>query len=556
MRLSGTGDILSVDEETIRRHRRDATVAAILGRGGHRGPGSEVSSSSSSGGSAASGSSRSRSARGVEAAGSEATLVDEDDFGLGLGPNPTIGEVELASEVVADAAPSAGRASEFVNSQWLEERLESELKRQGALVPPTLIAPAVGPAGEEVWPRGVEPQDQGDQAVGSQAADSDAGEEDHGDNLEDDVMSLATSDAGSRAAGPQVPNKVMPQPGGPSFWNAVDQKITAQMNGVEQRLSTVLTTSLSEIATSQRDMMKHLTNLTKQVHDEAAYQRDVQREFSTRLDVLTESASGWAQATHGGPPTRRKERRASPPEAPRDTGGADLDRPSLPVPSTPARAFCPGDSEAATPQKVQLRKKKESRGKGGGSAPMEAAERGEQGCRGAADEPREAETTDPLTAADPWRRIAPAVRPPPPRGAVSSWAAFLANSSRRPEGLPGPASRSQASAASARGSEAEVRRVAQPTLVPGVQAPDPDLFIARQAAIGPFPFRTRSSIAKEEVLQILQRVQLSHLLDSFPGNAQTCESVIVRLVSFEAVQMLVQAMRSRPVTCDHSDGPL
>lgn len=89
--------------------------------------------------------------RGAYAA-SEATLVDED--GLGLGEDPTAGEVERAA-----AAASGSRPPVCLDSQWLAERLESELQRHGALppdpgegarggCPPTMVAPAVGPFGE------------------------------------------------------------------------------------------------------------------------------------------------------------------------------------------------------------------------------------------------------------------------------------------------------------------------------------------------------------------------------------------------------------------------
>lgn len=81
----------------------------------------------------------------------------------------------------------------------------------------------------------------------------------------------------------------------------------------------------------------------------------------------------------------------------------------------------------------------------------------------------------------------------------------------------------------------------------GAREPEPELFIARQAVVGPFRFRTRSSIAKEEALQVLQKLRLSHLLDTFPGSAPTCETVMVRLLSFEAVQMLIQAIRAQPM---------
>lgn len=549
MRLSGTGDILSVDDETFRRRRRDAAVAAVLGRGGHRGPGAEGSSTSSSGESSGAGSARSRSERGVEAASSsEATQVDaEDDLGLGLGPNPTIGEVERASRAIAAEEPAVSRASEFVNSQWLEERLESELQRQGAMVSPTLLAPAVGPAGEEVWPQDV--------AAPLSPGAHDAREDAEGDSEDSAGMSVATSEVGSQAAGP-------PNMGGagavsdPSFWAAVDQKIGDQISGVEHRLTTVLSTSLTDIAASQRDMMKHLAGLTKQVHDEAAYQRDVQREFSTRLDELTESAGGRAQATRGTPPTRRKERRTESSEAPRVAGtkGEAPRQAGLPVPSTPPRALRPGGAGGATPPKELPQPqgtRRESRGKGVGGVALGAEEAAENGGEAPA-------ATDPLTAADPWARISPPTKArPPPRAAASSWEAFLASSSKRPGGLPAQAQDlgSQASASTARRQEGAVRRVVQAPRV-HAQGPEPDLFLSRQAVIGPFGFRTRSSIAKEEVLQVLQDFQLSHLLDSFPGSAPTCENVIVRLVSFEAVQILVQALRSRPVRSSHSTGPL
>lgn len=138
--------------------------------------------------------------------------------------------------------------------------------------------------------------------------------------------------------------------------------------------------------------------------------------------------------------------------------------------------------------------------------------------------------------------------------------------SRRPEGLPEAKHlpQSQISVTSARpGTGASTLPPRAQTGAGGgsdyrsrAREPEPELFIARQAVVGPFRFRTRSSIAKEKVLQVLQKLRLSHFLDTFPGSAPTCETVMVRLVSFEAVQMLIQAARAQPLQTEHSGAPL
>lgn len=163
------------------RHRRDAAIAAVLGRFGHRGPGAVPSSSASSSasrgsphpsqsGSSASRSSssdRSRSDRMGRVSKNEAvadepspapTLVDPPgrDPGPDLAtvldnPDATVGEVEQAA-----AGPPCSQR--WPPDSWVELALESELRRGGDLppsvsappVPATLPAPAIGPCGERI----------------------------------------------------------------------------------------------------------------------------------------------------------------------------------------------------------------------------------------------------------------------------------------------------------------------------------------------------------------------------------------------------------------------
>lgn len=154
-------------------------------------------------------------------------------------------------------------------------------------------------------------------------------ENEHGLPGEDDGMSVAASDAGPQATGPQGPY-IPTRAEGQQLWEAIDKRIGQQIEGVEQRLSSVLSSSLSEISSSQREIMKHLNTLTKQVHEEVAFQRDVHREFSARLDTLSESAGGLGHQRAG--PTRRKERKTEgqggPGEGPRSRRAVDA-APSL-----------------------------------------------------------------------------------------------------------------------------------------------------------------------------------------------------------------------------------
>lgn len=209
--------------------------------------------------------------------------------------------------------------------QWLEDRLESELQRQGALpreseenaregCPPTVVAPVVGPTGEKIWLGSAPPEEdevrrEDKEAVGSEDEQRPSGEK--------DVMPVATSDAAPLAAGPQGPGGHAGAEG-QQLWEAIDKRIGQQIDGVEQRLSSVVTSSLSEFSASQREMMKHRNTLTKQVHDEAPFQRDVQRDLSARLDILSESTGRLGQHQTG--PTRRKERKTVSQAAPGVSG--------------------------------------------------------------------------------------------------------------------------------------------------------------------------------------------------------------------------------------------
>lgn len=260
--------------------------------------------------------------------------------------------------------------------------------------------------------------------------------------------------------------------------------------------------------------MQHLSTLTKQVHEEAAFQRDVHREVSARLDTLSESAGGLGHQRAG--PTRRKERRtesqASPSECPKA---------GLPVPSTPSRSFLPGGAREAMSQQKVFKKKQEGR-TGSGSSPILVEDDGKCGGGEAASQTpgrvegraaeKGAEPVDPLAAADPWRRIGPtSTKATPSCATSSSWAAFLANASRRPDGVSGVLPRSQSSISTATpargptsaGASGGGQRWGGVHRVGSVRDPEPDLFISRQAVVGPFRFRTRSSVAKEKVLQAL-----------------------------------------------------
>lgn len=261
--------------------------------------------------------------------------------------------------------------------------------------------------------------------------------------------------------------------------------------------------------------MKHLSTLTKQVHEEAAFQRDVQRELSSRLDVLSESAGGLGQGRAG--PAKKRERRLEP-----QVQAEQVPQSTFPVPSTPPKSFLPCGARVAVSQQKTYRKKKEaSIGSKQDTIVVNDEDEDEKAAapnkpHGAAGQPQadapsaglQSAPADPLTETDPWRRIGPSSG----GASSSSWTAFLSSVSRRPEGLPEAKHlpRSKSSIASVRpGPSAPTLPPRAPTSAGGgdqrggAREPEPELFIARQAVVGPFRFHTRSSIAKEEVLQVI-----------------------------------------------------
>lgn len=175
-----------------------------------------------------------------------------------------------------------------------------------------MIAPAVGPSGEEIWPAaspvkqektdGVNP---GEEALGAEEEHSGG---DDGNQLDDECMSAATSDACPHAAGPDVRGEVVGPLSGvmggqTEFWDAAGMRIGNKIEGVE-RLPSVLSSSLAEISSSQREMMQHLSSLTRQVREEAAFQRDVQRVVVQARCPLRKRRWAWTGASWAGQEAR------------------------------------------------------------------------------------------------------------------------------------------------------------------------------------------------------------------------------------------------------------
>lgn len=90
----------------------------------------------------------------------------------------------------------------------------------------------------------------------------------------------------------------------------------------------------------------------------------------------------------------------------------------------------------------------------------------------------------------------------------------------------------------------------------GHRALDPYLFLAGQVVLGPFRFRIRTCICREGVLQLLQWLRSPRLLDTFPGAPPAFSPVFVRLVSYEAMQTLIAAVRGTMIQPDHIGAPL
>lgn len=161
-----------------------------------------------------------------------------------------------------------------------------------------------------------------------------------------------------------------------------------------------------------------------------------------------------------------------------------------------------------TQQKVHKNKKEGQ--VGGGRSPILVEDEGNIGGEAAAsqqsrcvdgqrDAEKKAEAVDPMAAADPWRRIGPTST-----GASSSlWAAFLANARLRPDGLSGAPPRSQASITWVRPGVTPQVAPAREAAITGAgggggrggadhrgggpRDAEPDLFISRQAVVGPYP---------------------------------------------------------------------
>lgn len=152
MRLSTTGEVTSIDEDTQERWRRDGAIAAVLGRGGHRGPGSggpPFSSSGSSGG----------------PSGGSGSLASEARSRSDRRGAPDVSELE-----------SDGEARVSPSDQWLVRGIE----RAMAEVSPTLMAPTVDRLGRplvggqlDAVAHEKKPRDQDGGAEGEEAADSD-----------------------------------------------------------------------------------------------------------------------------------------------------------------------------------------------------------------------------------------------------------------------------------------------------------------------------------------------------------------------------------------------
>lgn len=74
--------------------------------------------------------------------------------------------------------------------------------------------------------------------------------------------------------------------------------------------------------------------------------------------------------------------------------------------------------------------------------------------------------------------------------------------------------------------------------------------------IGAFPPRTRTSTAQADVLERLRSLGLSHVFVEFPSSAPKCESVSLRLNSWDVVSWLVAAFKEDRRPSAHSSGPL
>lgn len=72
----------------------------------------------------------------------------------------------------------------------------------------------------------------------------------------------------------------------------IEQRVDLKIHAVESRLTDVLRVSLADISASQREMMAHLSKMTASMHQEAAYQRDVQRELHGRINGLQDEVRG------------------------------------------------------------------------------------------------------------------------------------------------------------------------------------------------------------------------------------------------------------------------
>lgn len=154
-----------------------------------------------------------------------------------LGHDPTVGEVERAA--------AATEEPDHTGQQWLEAALASELHRGGdAPEPPDQVAPAEGrmdAAGEIAE----EPEE---------AAEAD---NEYDEFADEEGMFVATSYASPMATGPLATEPQAAGPADGALWHAIDHLRSQRF--------------------PRRKMMSHLGSLTKQVHAEAVYQRDVQK---------------------------------------------------------------------------------------------------------------------------------------------------------------------------------------------------------------------------------------------------------------------------------------
>lgn len=155
-------------------------------------------------------------------------------------------------------AADAGN-NDMEDDDWLGAACEAQFGGDANVVAPTLAAPAVGPRGTQVWPQ------------------SHRAEEEYG-------LSAKTSDSGDGAQGfPEMRTALPAGAGLHARWEAyMDRKLEAEGD----RLTKVLVEGLMERGESQR-LISRLTSLTDQVRREAAYQRDVQRNLTCRIEALS-----------------------------------------------------------------------------------------------------------------------------------------------------------------------------------------------------------------------------------------------------------------------------